>query len=263
MLNEPPPSPWDLHFRAFRFPVRVAPMFWLMTLVLGLNRSRSTPPAELLIWIALVFVSILVHELGHAFTQRFFGGRPWITLYAMGGLASCDDCDRRTSSQILISLAGPAAGFALALIVAAALSLSGRTIGLHMGTSFDPLRLALENVESVTWLPLPLSTLYWESLASDAGDQLVFSLFRINILWGLVNLLPVYPLDGGRISRELCTLRDVQGGIVLSLRISLITAIAMAVFALFAWESFFVAIMFGYMAYMNYQTLQRYQESRW
>lgn len=254
MLNEPPPSPWDLHFRAFGFPVRVAPMFWLMTLVLGLNRSRSTPPADLLIWIAVVFISILVHELGHAFTQRFFGGRPWITLYGMGGLASCDDCDRRTSSQILISLAGPAAGFLLALVLFMALRLQGIGAGLVAG--HKPLVAVYE-------LSLPFSTLYWEPLASGHANHIVYSLFRINILWGLVNLLPVYPLDGGRISRELCTLRDVQGGIVLSLRISLVTAIAMAVFALFAWESYFVAIMFGYMAYMNYQTLQRYQESRW
>ena len=77
--------------------MRVSPWFWVITVLLGLNTDGQTPPLELIIWIAVVFVSILVHELGHAFTQRHFGGQPWITLYGMGGLASCDDCDRRPS----------------------------------------------------------------------------------------------------------------------------------------------------------------------
>jgi Zn-dependent protease len=263
MFHEPPPTNWDLHFRVFGFPVRVSPYFWLTTLILGLNPSRSTPPAHLLIWVAVVVVSILIHELGHAFMQRHFGGRPWITLYGLGGLASCDDCDRRTSSQILISLAGPAAGFAFAGVVALALSLAGRAVGLDVGAPFDPSGVDLGDARSVTWLPLPMSTLYWASLPSDVGDQLVASLFRINILWGLVNLLPVYPLDGGRIARELCTLRDVPAGIVLSLRISMAVAIAMAAFALIRWQSVYVAILFGYMAYSNYTTLRGYQERRW
>ena len=78
-----------------------------------------------------------------------------------------------------------------------------------------------------------------------------------------MNLLPVYPLDGGHIARELCTLRSARSGIILSLRISFATAIAFALVALFLWNSLFVAVLFGYMAFMNFQTLQRYQQDRW
>jgi hypothetical protein len=73
----------------------------------------------------------------------------------------------------------------------------------------------------------------------------------------------VYPLDGGRISRELCTLSHPRRGVVLSLQISIGAAIAMAVVGVLAWQSFYTALMFGYLAYINYQTLQAYQQNRW
>ena len=114
LLGEPPPTQADLHFRVFGIPVRVHPLFWIVTLFLGLAAARRPIRCETLIWVAVVFVSILVHELGHALMQRYFGGHPWITLYGFGGLASCNDCDRSPRSQILISLAGPVAGFLLA-----------------------------------------------------------------------------------------------------------------------------------------------------
>lgn len=259
MFYEPPPSQGDLHFRVFGFPVRVSPMFWLMTVMLGLNPHGSTPPLQLVIWVGVVFVSILIHELGHAVAQRRFGGHPWITLYGMGGLASCDDCDQRTASQVIISLAGPGAGFLFALAIATALRVVGQEVGLQFG-KFDPSGLSSAAVYAIS---LPLSTLYWEPVRADHGNDLIHSLFFVNILWGLVNLLPIYPLDGGRVSRELLTVRDASAGIVLSLRVSFITAIAMALFAALRWQSFFTAAMFGYIAFMNFQTLQGYQRSRW
>src|SRR5262245_31536533 len=155
MFQEPGPSSGDLHFRLFGIPVRVSPMFWLVTVLLGLRTDGATPPAELLIWIVVVFVSILVHELGHAFAQRRYGGRPWITLYGMGGLAACDDCDRRTSSQILISLAGPAAGFLFALAISVALMVSGRPVGVELMPS-------KEFLASHVWhISLPFAAVYW------------------------------------------------------------------------------------------------------
>ena len=65
--------------------------------------------------------------MGHAFLQRYYGGHPWITLYSFGGLASCNDCDRSPRSQILISLAGPVAGFLLAGLVIVVLRLTGHS----------------------------------------------------------------------------------------------------------------------------------------
>jgi stage IV sporulation protein FB len=246
LLYEPPPSQADIHFRVLGIPVRVHPMFWVMTFILGVNPRGKTPPADFLSWIGVVFVSVLIHELGHALVQRYYGGHPRITLYSLGGLASCDDCDRGPWSQIVISLAGPAAGFLLAGLVIVALVAMGRFQGFELDVI--PVRWDLFNLDYAR--------------ANDRlapADFLVFNLFFVNIVWGLVNLLPVYPLDGGRVSRELLTLRDPRRGVVASLWLSMIAAAGMAAFAILVWSSLFTAVMFGYMAYANHQTLRSYQ----
>jgi stage IV sporulation protein FB len=262
LLTEPPPSPGDLHFRLFGIPVRVHPFFWVVIGLMGLSGGGEdgTPPAELVSWVAVVFVSILVHELGHAFLQRRFGGHPWITLHGIGGLASCDDCDRSPRSQILISLAGPVAGFAFAALTVAAIRLSGHVVGIARpgGIPFEQL-----GIESARGFSLFGLILYWQSFASDAMNSLVHNILFVNVVWGLVNLLPVYPLDGGRVSRELCTLNHPRRGIILSLQISIGVALAMAGVGLLVWQSVFTMLMFGYLAYINYQTLQAYQQHRW
>ena len=132
ILAEPPPSQGDLHFRLFGFPVRVHPFFWLVCLIMGL-RGSSTPPAEVIAWLIAVFVSIVIHELGHAFLQRRYGGNPRIVLHGFGGLAICGDCDRSPRSQILISLAGPMAGFLFAGLLLVALRIAGYQAGFTTG----------------------------------------------------------------------------------------------------------------------------------
>jgi Zn-dependent protease len=254
LLSEPPPSSADLHFRIASIPIRVHPLFWVMSFITGLSREGPTPPVQLATWVVVVFASILVHELGHAFVQRRFGGRPWITLHGIGGLASCDDCDARPQSQILIALAGPAAGFLLAALVIGGLRLSGHAVGF-----------TLSETRPGGMIPVSLLgvQLFFERFRSMPANLFVLNMLWVNIVWGLINLLPVYPLDGGRVSRELCTLRQPRRGIVVSLQISIVAAGAMAVFGLFAWESLFTAIMFGYLAYSSYQTLQSYQRNSW
>jgi len=244
LLGEPPPTQADLHFRLFGIPVRVHPFFWVATALLGMGGGEADP-ANTLIWIAVVFVSILVHELGHAFMQRFFGGRPWITLYSFGGLASCGDCDRSPRSQIIISLAGPVAGFLFAGLVIAVLAASGHLRGFEL--SLFPVR----------WLPFDLGY-FAEFNKLSARDETIFDLLQVNILWGLINLLPVYPLDGGQIARELFTLRNARSGVVQSLQLSVGTAILLAVYAAFK-NDIYLCIMFGLLAYGNFQTLQRYR----
>jgi stage IV sporulation protein FB len=254
LLAEPPPSPYDLRFRVAGFPVRVHPLFWLVGLMPGLSGRGKTLPVELLVWIVVVFVSVLVHELGHAVVQRKFGGRPWITLHGLGGMASCDDCDRRPRSQILISLAGPVAGFLLAALVLLAINLTGRSAGGTFGSK------APAGTDDLSFFGL---TLYFTPLDSPAVNLFVSNMLWVNVAWGLINLLPVYPLDGGRVARELFTLHQPRQGIVRSLQLSVVTGGAMALYGLVAWQSFFTAFMFGYLAYMSYQSLQSYQRNYW
>jgi len=223
-------------------------MFWVVTLFLGMGGGGRVDPTRVLVWVAVVFVSVLVHELGHAFLQRYFRGHPWITLYSFGGLASCNDCDRSPRSQILISLAGPAAGFLFAACIVAMLAFFQKLEGFEFSwmpvkwTLFDPLYA----MQHQRYGPVDLA---------------IANLLFVNIVWGLVNLLPIYPLDGGRITRELFTLGNAQRGIIQSLRLSAAVAAIIAVYAM-SHKEIFLCIMFGMLAYESFQTLQQYS-NRW
>lgn len=235
LIGEPASTQADLHFRLFGIPVRVHPLFWVFTVLLGLGLQD---PVRVLIWVAVVFVSILVHEFGHALMQRYFGGHPWVTLYSFGGLASCNDCDRSPRAQLLILFAGPVAGFLFAAVIIGLLIITGHFRGFELD-----------------WIPVR-----WEPYSSSV-QVAVASLLFVNIFWGLLNLLPIYPLDGGQISRELFTLGNPQRGIIRSLQLSVVVGMGVAVFALLQ-SQLYLGIMLGLLTYGSFQTLQRYQ-SRW
>jgi Zn-dependent protease len=239
---EPPPSPADLHFRLFGFPIRVSPWFWGVTLMLGVSGTEKADPLNVLVWVAVVFVSIVVHELGHAVLQRRFGGRPRIVLYGFGGLAISDVVGRSPRNQILISLAGPVAGFLFAAAILACIYLSGHQVQFGGFTGFIGKLIPA-----------------WEPFEAPLANLLIFNLLYVNIFWGLVNLLPIYPLDGGHVAREVFTLFQSRRGIIQSLWLSIVTAGAMAAWAVTR-NAIFTAIMFGYLAYASYQILRAYQE---
>jgi Zn-dependent protease len=227
-----------LHFSIFRVPVRVHPLFWLVGLLLG---ARAGDPIELVGWMIAFFVSILIHELGHAAAMRAYGFYPSITLYGLGGFTSYGESaySRRPSglSHIAISAAGPAAGFALVALLAGALMAAGFQVAYQF--EFPP----------GLWIWVP--KIVW----SEAFRRLINQLFLVNIFWGILNLLPVYPLDGGQIAREVLVTIHPADGARWSLMISFVTAALIAVVALVQWQDVFGAILFGYLAYVSYATL--------
>jgi Zn-dependent protease len=104
------------------------------------------------------------------------------------------------------------------------------------------------------------------------GRLFVFYLLFISIIWGIVNLLPVYPLDGGQISREIFLTANPRDGIRQSLLLSTFTAAAVGVIVLlrsvqaadgrFDLRMLWVPALFGYLAYASYATLQAYTGRR-
>jgi Zn-dependent protease len=260
-LGEPPPTQADLHFRLFGIPVRVHPFFWLVSLVMGAGglRSGEADPVDALVWVVVVFMSILVHELGHAVMQRAYGGRPWITLYGLGGLASCNDCDRSPRRQIIISLAGPAAGFLLAGVVVLTMRLTGHVIGFAL----SPERIDLESLGLFRVLQGRMGpfAIYFQPFHSELMNRVIWDALQVNILWGLVNLLPIYPLDGGQIARELFTLRHPREGIIQSLQQSAGVAVLISIYGI-TQQSLFICLMFGFLAVGSFQTLQAYRQHR-
>jgi hypothetical protein len=109
VLTEPQPTALDLSFRLFGFPVRVHPLFWVSTLLLGNSTIHGSehPLAGLTVWVWVTFVSILVHELGHAFAFRWSGAEARIWLHWFGGLAVSPNRPESPRRSIVISLAGP------------------------------------------------------------------------------------------------------------------------------------------------------------
>ena len=247
LLAEPGQTPYDLHFSVLGFPVRVHPLFWLLGLILSYNVQY---PMFVLIAICVAFVSILVHELGHALMMRRFGRESHIVLYVMGGLAIEGSGSsfggfrsrgsRTTYEQVLISAAGPGAGFVLAAIVVAVLyALGGR---ITWGGGLIPTPVAIFNL-------------------GDADENLnlvvLFNmLLQFNIMWGMLNLLPVFPLDGGQIAQAVMVARDPWKGLRNSLLLSVITGAIVAVVGAFI-QNFIMAVLFGSMAYSSYVAMQQ------
>jgi stage IV sporulation protein FB len=243
LLGEPERTQADLNFRVFGFPVRVHPFFWLIAVLLGYRASSDA--RDLLLWVTAVFVGVLVHELGHAVVMRWNGFYPSITLYGLGGMASYGPGTYGARAltpwrQIGISFAGPAAGFLLAGLVCAGLLVSGTGIQAYWGL---PLGL---NLSPADVIGSPLLTLFID-----------FILF-VTVAYGILNLMPIIPLDGGHIARELFLMAMPRDGIRYSLMLSVMVAAGIAVLGMTR-GSFFLGIMFGFMAINSFSALQRYQ----
>ena len=163
--------------------------------MLGMGGGQAEP-LRVLIWVGAVFVSILVHEFGHALVARGQGAYPNITLYAFGGLASYQPVRHSPWQRIQVAAAGPAAGFLLAACTMIALRVSGRQAGL-VPRGGEPL---LMGAGEFYQLSLVAFDAFFTPLASNRLNLLIVDLLVINILWGMINLLPVFPLDGGQIA---------------------------------------------------------------
>ena len=231
MLFSTTETPYDVRFSVFGIPTRVHPGFWVVAALIGWANAQM---AFTLTWVACLFVSILVHELGHALSARSFGWPPNILLYSFGGLAFFSPGHGYTRGRgIWVSFAGPLAGFVLAGLVFVL------SIGLDVAASRGQLWAA--NL----------------TRGGSLGDFAIMQLLWINVVWGLFNLLPILPLDGGRICEELFNARqDIRG----RRRLFLIGTMCSAGAAAFLWfqlHALFGAIMFGGMAYQNYKSYEQ------
>ena len=117
-LAAPQPTPADLQFSLAGIAVRVSAWFWVAAALLGWGICQAFSEGDqrallryLIVWIAVVFVSILAHEMGHALAYRRFGQSAHVVLYHLGGLAIPDAWGgrgaRRPSERLVVSAAGP------------------------------------------------------------------------------------------------------------------------------------------------------------
>jgi Zn-dependent protease len=187
-----------LDFRVSGIPVRVQPIFLGVMALLGWVNDHEG--VEIVVFMVVAGGSVLLHELGHATAHKSFGASPSITLTALGGETRGPVHPRGRS--LVVTLAGPGAGF-VAAIVGVALS---------------------------------------QVVAADSGllKVAIDDLIWVNILWGVFNLLPIIPMDGGLVAADLFGLRFAQ-------YLSLVGAVALGVVGVLAGALFlpFIAFMWG------------------
>ena len=152
-----------LQFSIFGIPVRVEPWFWITMAFIGggLHATNSTDILLVLVFVFAGFLSIMIHELGHALTIRRYGLPAAITLQAFGGYASfpVGKLDRKQS--FVVTAAGPVLQFVFGVLLIVLVP----SISIPVGSLFLPF----------------LRDLIWVSIA-----------------WSILNCLPVYPMDGGQ-----------------------------------------------------------------
>lgn len=206
-----------MSFRMFGVQVEVQFGFWLTAALLGFPFLASGNYPLFVVWLLVVFLSVLVHEFGHALAVKRHRIEPDITLHFMGGTTSWQALiPLGRLNHIIISLAGPFAGFFLAGI-------------LHLLLSFVPGLHVLP--------PLLLS-----------GMEL---LIQVNVAWGILNLIPVLPFDGGHVLEHALGPKRAR----LTAAISGVSALLLALVFLRAGFYFFTILL----VMSAFQSLQRFR----
>lgn len=229
-----------LRFTIFGIPVEVEPWFWLVMAFLGggmIALQRSVPDDYLgvLLFMLAGFISVLVHELGHALTGwKLGGGTVWIKLWWLGGLAFQQGGRLNRRNRCAMILAGPGAGLLLAAISIAAVLV------------VFPLQEALQRL----WLYLQYTNIFhYQMVAIFPDNKPIYGFFNamiwVNVWWSLLNLIPVYPLDGGQFMDQFVKSKKQMH------KISMIVG-AVGVIVLLSLGGSFGFIFFGFLIYQNY-----------
>jgi Zn-dependent protease len=196
------------------FPLLLA---WVALAALG---AGGTPAAVLAAvgLVLAVFATVVLHELGHALTARHFGIRTTeITLLPIGGIAHMERLPREPRHELLITLAGPAVNVAIAGLLYAGLALAGMSPRLPV--------LATGGAVSPSML---LAQLLW-----------------LNLWLAAFNLLPAFPLDGGRVLRALLAMRhhDYARATATAARVGRAFALLFGLAGLFVLRSPFLVVI--------------------
>ncbi len=208
-------------FRVGRIPVLISFWYVIVMAYIGFISGMTTG----LLWATAVTISILVHEFGHAFAAQHYDLRPSILLHGWGGL-TFHRAPKRDRHSVFILIAGPGAGLVLGIISVIALSTRG-------GFSIEP------------------------GVAPVLLDQFLWYMVYINIFWSGVNLLPLWPLDGGQLF-EIALKQKLSAPKAHAITHGAGVALgaAAAFVGLVVFQSFFIGILAGFLAWSNFTRLK-------
>ncbi len=231
LLGEPQSSQYDWRFQILGFPVRVSWLFWAVSAALGYGAALSVQRMYgnthisinlgvlVAIWVGVTFVSILVHELGHALAFRYYGIQCDIVLYHMGGLAIpgagmlWGQRGRRTRLTHLNSIVISGAGPAIQLMLAAFVGITAILCGIQ--------------VDEFNWLADYLGLKVSQPLHPAVFASIQF-MVTSSIWWAMINLLPIYPLDGGQIAQHIIGIVRRNDGLMEAHSLSAVVGILVA-----------------------------------
>lgn len=159
--------------RIFGIDIRLD-LFFIAGIALMIYMGRGLGLAYSVLWVFFLFFFVLLHEFGHCWAAVRNGGEAEsITLWPLGGLARVTGATNSPRETIEIAAMGPAVNFLLCLLIGGVLVAIGRPPSLH--------------------------PFVWGSFAEG--------LFKMNLMLGLFNLIPGFPLDGGRILQGILAIR--------------------------------------------------------
>jgi stage IV sporulation protein FB len=202
-----------IRFSIFRIPVEVQPFFWVTLVILGgaLGADSSAEIFRIVLFVLAGFVSILIHELGHALSARAYGAQSRITLQAFGGYAAFSGVRLSRKQSFLVTAAGPGIQILLGLLVMALL----RVLPEDMNRN---------------------------------GAYFLGILMVISFFWAILNLLPVVPLDGGQMLNALLGPERIKITLWTSIVVAIAAALLIYTttgsflfpifLAMFAWQAF-------------------------
>lgn len=241
-----------LKFRLGAIPVEIRPTHlliagWIAWSWMAVGPTGGVSPIALLVvGTAVVTVSILVHELGHAIAARRFGYSPAIVIEWFGGHTSFNPGGETPwHRDVILTLAGPL--FGIALGVGAFIAL------LQLGV--DPFHgIAVPEGTSVFRRALVFLLALSPSEGATLGERALRLFAMANFLWGAFNLLPVMPLDGGRVMGAVFRRTLGPKGPLATWGLSLVLSTALAAWAVSV-GAMFIAIFMGLWAIQAVQAL--------
>jgi Zn-dependent protease len=233
---------------AFGVPIKIHSTFLLIPLLVVMQHGFGSwfRVGFLVAAVLAVFFCVLLHEFGHVLMARYFGIRTRdVTLYPLGGVARLENLTEEPHQELLIAIAGPAVNVVIAMLL-------------------TPFFIAAVATKALT-LPDPTN------VAADDGtwsviSNFVFLVWLSNITLVLFNLIPAFPMDGGRVLRAmLASGMDFVKATEVAVWVGMAVSGVLALLAVFFLHNFMMVIVVGFAVLagqMELQAIRRREEMR-
>lgn len=186
-------------------PIRIHVTFLLLLMWVAMDATQAGAPVlpEVLFVLSL-FGCVVLHELGHALTAQYFGIRTRdIVLYPFGGVASLM-AEARPKAELFITIAGPLVNIVLATI---------------LFPFSDPM-----------------------AFVDDRPVSYITRVFIANVILFVFNMIPAFPMDGGRILRACLALLKLRNATLIATRVSQVLSLCLAAFAFYTGQVILILI---------------------